>query len=49
MKDFFSVILWVIYPYAMLLSFFVGTFVRLKFYPASVTAVSSEMLEKKKN
>lgn len=48
MKDFFSVILWVIYPYAMLLSFFVGTFVRLKFYPASVTAVSSEMLEKKK-
>ncbi len=48
MKDLFSVVVWVIYPYAMLLSFFFGTFIRLKFYPASGTAVSSEMLEKKK-
>ncbi|MCD2255670.1 respiratory nitrate reductase subunit gamma [Agrilactobacillus fermenti] len=39
---------WTVYPYLMLLSFFFGTIIRFAFYPASVTAKSSELLEKKK-
>lgn len=47
MTDFWNFLLWVVYPYAMLLSFFVGTIVRMR-QPGSVTAKSSELMEKKK-
>ncbi|MDR0200173.1 MAG: respiratory nitrate reductase subunit gamma [Streptococcaceae bacterium] len=46
MSHFGSIFLWVIYPYVMLASFFVGTFFRLR-RPGTVTAKSSELLEKK--
>ncbi|MDR0297862.1 MAG: respiratory nitrate reductase subunit gamma [Streptococcaceae bacterium] len=47
MSDFGTVLLWVVYPYAMLGSFFIGTFVRMR-KPGTVTAKSSELLEKKR-
>jgi len=47
MANFGSILLWVVYPYVMLLSFFVGTFFRMR-RPGSVTAKSSELLEKKR-
>jgi len=48
MSDFFSILLWVIFPYAMLLSFVFGTIIRFTWFRAGITAVSSEMLEKRK-
>ncbi|ANZ66062.1 respiratory nitrate reductase subunit gamma [Secundilactobacillus paracollinoides] len=48
MSDFGSILLWVVYPYAMLISFVVGLFVRLTWFRGGITAVSSEMLEKRK-
>lgn len=42
-----SIFLWVIYPYIMLASFFIGTFVRFKYFHPSITAKSSELFEKK--
>lgn len=40
--------LWTVYPYLMLGSFIFGTIIRFVFYPASVTAKSSELLEKRR-
>ncbi|WP_282801302.1 respiratory nitrate reductase subunit gamma [Secundilactobacillus kimchicus] len=48
MSHFGSMLLWVIYPYAMMLSFVFGTIVRFGWFRAGITAVSSEMLEKRK-
>ncbi|MBT9672733.1 respiratory nitrate reductase subunit gamma [Secundilactobacillus kimchicus] len=48
MSHFGSILLWVIYPYAMMLSFVFGTIVRFGWFRAGITAVSSEMLEKRK-
>ncbi|KRK97766.1 nitrate reductase, gamma chain [Secundilactobacillus odoratitofui DSM 19909 = JCM 15043] len=48
MSDFGSILLWVIYPYAMLLSFVFGTIIRFGWFRGGITAVSSEMLEKRK-
>ncbi|EHL95156.1 putative respiratory nitrate reductase, gamma subunit [Lentilactobacillus parafarraginis F0439] len=48
MDNFWAVILWVIYPYAMLGSFVFGTIIRFGWFHAGITAVSSEMLEKRK-
>jgi nitrate reductase gamma subunit len=48
MSNFGSIFLWVIYPYAMMLSFILGTWARFKWFRAGITAVSSEFLEKKK-
>lgn len=42
-----SIFLWVVYPYLMLLSFIIGNFVRLRYFHATITAKSSEILEKK--
>lgn len=47
MSNFGNILLWVVYPYAMLLSFFIGTIWRLR-KPGGVTAKSSELLEKKR-
>lgn len=46
MTDIPGFLLWVVYPYVMLLSFFVGTAFRLR-KAGSVTAKSSEIMEKK--
>ncbi|WP_203648809.1 respiratory nitrate reductase subunit gamma [Secundilactobacillus yichangensis] len=48
MSNFGSILLWVIYPYVMLLSFVFGTIIRFGWFRAGITAVSSEMLEKRK-
>lgn len=48
LADFGSILLWVIFPYAMMLSFIFGTIVRFVWFRAGITAVSSEMLEKQK-
>ncbi|MFD1671877.1 respiratory nitrate reductase subunit gamma [Agrilactobacillus yilanensis] len=40
--------IWTVYPYLMLGSFIFGTIIRFAFYPASVTAKSSELLEKRR-
>lgn len=48
MSNFGSILLWVIYPYVMLLSFVFGTIIRFGWFRARITAVSSEMLEKRK-
>ncbi len=48
MGSFGSILLWVIYPYAMLGSFIFGTLIRFVWFRAGITAVSSEMLEKRK-
>ena len=47
MHNGWSIFLWVIYPYIMLASFFIGTFVRFKYFHPSITAKSSELFEKK--
>lgn len=47
MSNGWSIFFWVVYPYVMLASFFIGTFVRFKYFHGEVTAKSSEMLEKK--
>ncbi|MCH4171446.1 MAG: respiratory nitrate reductase subunit gamma [Lactobacillus sp.] len=39
---------WTVYPYLMLGSFFFGTIIRFAFYPGTITAKSSELLEKKR-
>lgn len=46
-SDSWSILLWVYYPYLMLLSFIVGNFVHFKYFHASITAKSSEIFEKK--
>lgn len=48
MSNFGSILLWVIYPYAMLLSFVFGTIIRFGWFRSGITAVSSEMMEKRK-
>lgn len=40
--------LWTVYPYLMLGSFFFGTIIRFAFFRGSVTAKSSELLEKRR-
>lgn len=47
MSNSWSILTWVVYPYLMLLSFFIGTAVRLHKYGASITAKSSEIFEKR--
>ena len=47
MTQFWNFMLWVVYPYLMLGSFFIGTVVRMR-KPGSVTAKSSELMEKKR-
>lgn len=47
MHNGWSIFLWVIYPYVMLASFFIGTFVRFKYFHGAITAKSSEIFEKK--
>lgn len=46
MHNGWSIFLWVIYPYIMLASFFIGTFARFKYFHPSITAKSSELFEK---
>ncbi|GBG96726.1 respiratory nitrate reductase subunit gamma [Lactococcus termiticola] len=46
MANFGSFLLWVVFPYAMMLSFVFGTIWRMR-KPGSVTAKSSELMEKK--
>jgi nitrate reductase gamma subunit len=43
----FQAFLWVVYPYFMLGSFIFGTIIRFAFFHPSITAKSSEFLEKK--
>ncbi|ANK63527.1 MULTISPECIES: respiratory nitrate reductase subunit gamma [Loigolactobacillus] len=43
----FQFLLWTFYPYLMLGSFFFGTIIRFAFFHPTVTAKSSEILEKK--
>ena len=47
MHNGWSIFFWVVYPYAMLLSFFVGTMVRIHKYGGTITAKSSEIFEKR--
>ena len=47
MHNGWSIFFWVVYPYAMLLSFFVGTAVRIHKYGGTITAKSSEIFEKR--
>lgn len=47
MSNSWSILTWVVYPYLMLLSFFIGTAVRLHKYGGSITAKSSEIFEKR--
>jgi len=47
MATFGNILLWVVYPYLMLGSFFIGTIWRMR-RPGTVTAKSSEFLEKKR-
>lgn len=47
MDNVWGYILWVIFPYVALGSFFFGTIIRLAFYGGNITAKSSELLEKK--
>ncbi|MDD9149597.1 respiratory nitrate reductase subunit gamma [Sporolactobacillus sp. CQH2019] len=42
----FQYFLWIIFPYIALGSFFFGTILRLTLFNSSITAVSSELLEK---
>lgn len=48
MHNGWSIFFWVVYPYVMLASFFIGTFIRFKYFHGSITAKSSEIFEKKK-
>ena len=47
MHNGWSIFFWVVYPYAMLILFFGGTIIRFNRYGATITAKSSEILEKK--
>lgn len=47
MHNGWNIFFWVVYPYVMLASFFIGTFVRFKYFHGSITAKSSEIFEKK--
>lgn len=47
MRNFWPITFWVVYPYLMLGSFFIGTIVRFTLFRNTITARSSEIFEKK--
>lgn len=47
MTNWLEFFLWTVFPYLALVSFFVGIFIRFKWFPFHITAKSSELMEKK--
>ncbi|EUJ27983.1 Nitrate reductase-like protein narX [Listeria grayi] len=47
MTNVLSILLWVVFPYLMLASFFFGSIIRIVWFSANITAKSSEIMERR--